>query len=132
MLWPSAVLIVLLLASIAVDFSVVLMGRRELLWAADAAANDAATYGIDQDVYRRTNAIELDVARVDRAVTNSLRSRGLDFELVGPPDVRIEGGSVVVTVTARVDYLFADGFPLLPDGETVRVTARSTPRNTSS
>jgi hypothetical protein len=128
MLWPTAVLIVLLLASIAFDFSVVLMGRRELLWAAEAAANDAATYGLDQAHYRRTNEVRLDPGRVDEAVRASLRGRDAGFDLTREPSVRIEaGGRVEVILTARIPYLFADGFPGLPDAETVTVTGGATP-----
>jgi Flp pilus assembly protein TadG len=127
MLWPTAVLIVLLLASIAFDFSVVLMGRRELRWAAEAAANDAATYGIDQTHYRRTNELRLAPQRVDDAVRSSLRARDAAIDLTGPPQVRIDtGGRVKVTLTARIPYLFADGFPGLPDAEIVTVTADAT------
>jgi hypothetical protein len=124
MLWPTAVLIVLLLASIAFDFSVVLMGRRELLWAAEAAANDAATFGLDQAHYRRTNEIRLERGRVEDAVRSALLARDAEFDLTRQPSVRIDaGGRVEVTLTARIPFLFADGFPGLPDAETVTVTA---------
>lgn len=129
MLWPSAVLIVLLLASIAFDFSVILLGRRELLWAAHSAANDAATYGIDQAYFRETNDVRFDPDRLEEAVARSVRSRDLRFELVGNPAVEIDDDTdeVRVTLSARVPYLFADAFPGLPDSEVVTVTAESEP-----
>lgn len=128
MLWPTAVLIVLLLASIAFDFSVIFMGRRELLWAAEAAANDAASYGLDQAYFRETNDVRLDPDRANEAVLSSLRARQLGFELVGPPRVTVApSGEVEVTLAARIPYLFADGFPGLPDAEVVTVTADATP-----
>ncbi|MGH9247004.1 MAG: hypothetical protein ACRD29_22335 [Acidimicrobiales bacterium] len=132
MLWPAALLVVLLLASIAVDFSIILMGRRELRWAADAAANDAVTYGIDQAHYRNTGEIRLDADRVHEAVANSLRARGLPYELRGSPIITIDDATdeVVVALTADIPYLFADGFPGLPDTETVEVAGDATPEST--
>ncbi len=127
MLWPAAVLIVLLLASIAFDFSVILLGRRELLWAADAAANDAATFGIDQAHFRASNEIRFEPTRLEEAVTRSLRARDLRFELAGAPDIDVEGDTVRVTLSAQVPYLFADAFPGLPDRVLVTVTAESEP-----
>jgi hypothetical protein len=128
MLWPAAVLIVLLLSSIAFDFSVVLLGRRELLWAADSAANDAATYGIDQAVFRQRNVIVFDPGRLDAAAARSIDARDLRFELVGAPRTQVVGtGEVEVTITARVPYLFADAFPGLPDDQVVTVSARARP-----
>jgi uncharacterized membrane protein len=128
MLWPAAVLIVLLLASIAFDFSLILLGRRELRWAAESAANDAATFGIDQAAFRETNTIEFDRNRLEAAVARSIHARDLRFELVGEPQVVIVGPDAIrVTLTGRVPYLFADGFPGLPDSERVTVTALAHP-----
>jgi len=128
MLWPAAVLIVLLLASIAFDFSVILLGRRELLWAADSAANDAATYGIDQAAFRESGDVRFDGTRLQEAVNRSIDARDLRFELVAPPGVEPLGdGRVRVTLTARVPYLFADAFPGLPDDQVVTVVAEAEP-----
>jgi hypothetical protein len=133
MLWPAAVLIVLLLASIAFDFSLILLGRRELRWAAESAANDAATFGIDQEEFRRTNEIRFEPDRLEEAVARSIHARDLRFELVGEAEVGIVPGSdqVRVTLTARVPYLFADAFPGLPDSELVTVTAQAHPEPSS-
>jgi Putative Flp pilus-assembly TadE/G-like len=129
MLWPAAILIVLLLASIAFDFSLILLGRRELRWAAESAANDAATFGIDQAVFRETNVIRFDRARLEEAVARSVHARDLRFELVGDPRVDVFPGTdeVRVTISGRVPYLFADAFPGLPDSEVVTVIARAHP-----
>jgi hypothetical protein len=127
MLWPAAILIVLLLASIAFDFSVILLGRRELRWAAESAANDAATFGLDQAVFRQSNEITFDQGRLEEAVARSIHARDLRFELVGDPRVEPMGDAIRVTISGRVPYLFADAFPGLPDSEVVTVTAQAEP-----
>jgi hypothetical protein len=133
MLWPAAVLIVLLLASIAFDFSLVLLGRRQLLWAADSAANDAATFGIDQGRFRTSGDVSFDAGRLEQAVVRSLRASDLRFELVGAPDVAVDPstGEVTVTLQARVPLLFADAFPGLPDDQLVTVAAAARPMSSS-
>ena len=45
---PAALLVLLVLAAIAVDSASEYLARRELAAAADAAANDAATFGLDE------------------------------------------------------------------------------------
>ena len=54
MLMPAGLLIVLVLASIAVDMSLVHLRKRQAFELAAAAANDAATAGVDQGRVRTT------------------------------------------------------------------------------
>ncbi len=65
---PAALLVLLVLAAIAVDSASEYLARRELAAAADAAANDAATFGLDEARFRETGEFVLDPARANEAV----------------------------------------------------------------
>jgi hypothetical protein len=123
MLMPAGVLIVFVLAAITVDLSLVHLARKELVNAASAAANDAATHGLSEQSLRGDGAYRLDGRRVEHAVLESLAARGLLDRLDGSPQVVVTGPNTVsVTLTLEVDYLFAKALP----GErsaTVRATA---------
>ena len=62
-LMPAAVLVVMVLAAITMDLSLVHLGRRETIAAAEAAANDAATFGLDERAYRSGAGYRLDAVR---------------------------------------------------------------------
>lgn len=127
MLMPAAVLIVLLLGSIAVDFSIVFMAERELVSAASAAANDASTMGVDEVVLRTTGEFVLDPAKVELAAEESLRARGSHLLEDAEWVVELVGDEVRVTVTAVAPYLFAKAIPGAPDAAVVRATGRASP-----
>jgi Flp pilus assembly protein TadG len=109
MLMPAAVLIVILLGSIAVDFSVVFMAQHDLVSASSAAANDAVTFGVDQATFRSGGGYELDRDRVETAVATALSSRGLCGQVTGT--ITIEGASVTVDLHRQVKYIFAKAVP---------------------
>jgi len=102
MLMPAAVLIVFVLGSIALDFSIVYLRQRQALNLAADAANDAAIEGIDLETFRRTGETVLvdgdGMADVE-ARYEALATFGdaVDVELVVVDDV-------TVTAVVRVDY----------------------------
>lgn len=123
MLLPAAVLVILVLGALAVDVAVVHLGERQAFGAATAAANDAATYGIDPAAMRSGAAPTIDPVRARHAALASLAGeQALDPDAA--PVVHVDGSSVTVTVTLRVAYVFSQGLPGAPDGTTV--TARAT------
>jgi hypothetical protein len=126
MLMPAAVLSVILLGSIAVDFAVVHLGERDLVTVAAAAANDAATYGIDQERFRQDGAIRLDRQRVLEAVRRSLSAHGAEVE-VTEVDVEVDDATATVRVTlaGRVDYIFARAIPGVDHSTTIRATSEA-------
>lgn len=127
MLMPAAVLIVLVLGAIAVDLSLVHLARNDLVHAAGGAANDAVTYGLDEDAWRRGDGYVLDPARVDEAVTRSLAARGLLDRLAGPPIVRASGPTeITVELAVPVDYIFAKALPGGPRRTVVHAAATAT------
>jgi hypothetical protein len=109
MLMPAAVLVVMVLGAIAVDQSIVYTQQRELVAAAEAAANDAAGYGLDQDAFYQRNEVVFDLARARAAALAAVRARGIDARAV----VSLEPGGTVVEVSLRaeVSYVFAAAVP---------------------
>jgi len=131
MLMPAAILIVILLGSIAVDFSIAFLGEREAASLASAAANDAAT-AIDEEVFRADGRLELDVRRARQVAGATIRGSsteidGLDFNVAR---TQVDGeDAITVTVWGTVDYLFADAIPGAPDRTAVRATATAVARS---
>lgn len=123
MLMPAAVLIVLLLGAITVDLTVVRLGQRELIAAAGDAANDAATFGIDQRILRAGGGTVVDPSRAHQAVVASLDAKGLLDELAAPPAVEVTpDGTVEVRLVRRVPYVFAKAIPGVAHDVVVRGT----------
>jgi hypothetical protein len=125
MLMPAGLLIVFVLGSISIEFAAVSMRQRALYNAADAAANDAATYAIDRVVLRATGEVVLDRTLVEEAVGVSLRSQGL--VLVAPPliEVSADGKTIHLVLVQHVPYVIAGALPGT-DGTVVRANVRVT------
>lgn len=128
LLFPAAILVVLLLASIAVDAAIAHRAQVELREAAAAAANDAVTHGLDEATFQRTGEWRLDPRRVEAAVRAALAARAdhLDATLAGAPTIDPATGAVTVTLTAEVDYLFAPAVSAR-SGTAVRAAATAVP-----
>ena len=124
MLMPAAVLIVILLGSIAVDFAVVFLGQRDLGTAAAAAANDAATYGLDEAAFRRGEGYQFRRDQVSTAVLAVLQTRGLCDDDVATT-VEVDGFTVIVRMEREVDYIFAKAIPGVDHRAPVSVTERA-------
>jgi Flp pilus assembly protein TadG len=122
MLMPAAVLIVLVLGSIAFDFSLVYLRQRQALSAAAGAANDAATAAVDADELRSTGQFVLLADRAREVANASLAASDVADEIIAV-DVRPDGDAVTVTVTIRAEYVFAKAFPFAPDGQEIEVQA---------
>ena len=108
-LYPVGLLIVLMLGAIAVDLGNVWMQQRRLADAADSAANDALTYGVDQGVLRATGDLELSEARIDDIVVVSVAGQGLPAEAtITDSSGTVIGGvpAVTVTIESRADLIF--------------------------
>jgi hypothetical protein len=124
-LMPVAALIIVVLGAISVDRAIAFGAQRELVQAAQAAANDAAATGADIDRLRAgadAGPVRLDRARVDRAVRASLV--GVD-DLVDVAWVA-RGDVVEVRLVQRVEPLFGRGVPGAPETTTVTATASAT------
>ena len=122
MLVPAGVLIVFVLASIAVDMSLVHLRKRQAFDLASAAANDAATAGADQAALRSGSyVIEPGSART--VVADVVGASELAPLLAAPPSVTVTAEGVSVEITLEADYIFAGVVPGAPDGTVVAASA---------
>jgi hypothetical protein len=125
MLMPAGLLIVLVLASIAVDMSLVHLRKREAFELAAAAANDAAAAGADQGRLRSGSyVLDLDVTRA--VVDDALAASELAPHLAEPPVVTVTEAGVRVELAVEAEYVFAGIVPGAPEGTIVRASATAT------
>ena len=122
MLMPAGVLVVLILASIAVDMSVLHLRKRQALDLAAAAANDAATAAVDPGSLR-SGDFELDPTRARAVVDRVVAASELAPDLAADPVVVVTDDGVEVTLAVEADYVFARAIPGAPDGAVVTATA---------
>ena len=108
---PAGFLVLVLLASLAVDSAVAYLGQQQLHDALAAAANDAVTAGLDNASFYLHGSLVLDRAAVAQTVCASVAAQhdsGLhDITL----SVAIEGDSVRVAGSAVVDAVFGRAIP---------------------
>lgn len=123
MLMPAAVLVFVVLGAFCVDFAAIHLGQRELVTAAQGAANDAAAAGFDEGAFYTGGAVTLDPAAARRAADASLAANAPDARIVGFSVVRADA-TVEVELTLLVETVFSKALPGAPD--TVEVTARAT------
>jgi hypothetical protein len=126
MLMPAGLLIVLVLASIAVDMSLVQLRKRQAFELAAAAANDAVTAGVDQRRLRTAHDYVLDPERTRAVVEDVVAASELAPQLAGPPVVTVTAAGVRVELVLEADYIFADVVPGAPDGTEVTASATAT------
>jgi hypothetical protein len=127
MLMPAAVLVVIVLGAIAVDLSAIYIGQRDLVAGAQAAANDAAAYGISEEAFYTSSGGEIryDEGRVRTAVNRAISARGIT-PTSGPSisyETTADGMRVVVSFTDDVPYIFAKAIPGTPGTSSVRAEA---------
>jgi Flp pilus assembly protein TadG len=120
MLVPAGFLILMLLAAIAVDSAGAFLGQRQLTDALSAAANDAATAGLDNRAYYATGAIVLAPGASGLAVCRSLAAQGVGDLHQLRVDIAVAGPTIEVRGTAEVDAVFGR---LIPHFGTRTVTA---------
>ena len=125
MLVPAGLLIVLVLASIAVDMSLVQLRQRQAHDLAAGAANDAATAAVDRGRLR-SGDYEVDPDDAAAVVERIVAASELAPDVVGSPAVRVTDAGVEVEVSLYADYVFAGVVPGAPDGSTVTATASAT------
>ena len=122
MLVPAGLLIVLIMASIAVDMSLVQLRQRQAHDLAAGAANDAATAAADVGAIR-SGGYSVDPGAAAAVVDRIVAASELAPDVVGRPVVRVTGNVVEVEVSLYADYIFAGVVPGASDG--AAVTARA-------
>ncbi len=133
MLVPAAVLVLVILGAIAVDFSVAFLGQRELTSAAAAAANDASTaiaesrfYGGGGGAGGAAGDIVVDGDRAARVVDQALAARAPRGVTIDGVSVDPSASQVCVVLRGRVAYVFARAIPGMADGAAVQARATAT------
>lgn len=124
-LLPAAALVVLALASITVDLGLLHVRSRELWSVADAAANDAASAGLDLTALRTTGALRLDPAAATDAALAAVAASGVDGVEVAAVDVTGDGREITVTLRREATLVIGRG---LPGADTRVLTATATAR----
>jgi len=135
LLFPAAVLIVIVLAAITVDSAIAFLGQREVANAVVGAANDAAGAGVGNRAFYEGGNVELDPVAVQQlavdrvtAALDSDRFRDLAVDVsVGPPVTPGCPPEVRVRASARVETLFAAAVPGGPADREVHATAAARP-----
>lgn len=134
LLVPAAVLVLVILGAIAVDFAIAFLGQRELAGLASAAANDAATAALsDQRFYRGTAGAGIDPGdiEIDQAAAQRLAQEAVDRRAPrGVNDIVVRayvaGGQVCVALRGTVEYVFAKAVPGASRRTTVKGSAVAT------
>jgi hypothetical protein len=120
MLMPVAVLVFVILGAFAVDLSAARLARREMVAAAQGAAQDAAIAGLDEVAFYADGSIRFDEGDARAQAAASLAVSDPSLDLVG---IAVEDGAVVVTVASEVPTIFAKAVPGGPDTVLVRAQA---------
>lgn len=108
----------IILGAISVDSAVVFLAQRELVNAAQAAANDAASYGIDESAFRAGRGYVYDPVRVDEAIGRALATRNIAAGHRWSSD----GTEIRVELDRSVTYVFAKAVPGVSDTTAVHAT----------
>ena len=105
LLFPVAVLVVMVLGAIAVDMSAMHFARRAAL---RAAGTDAAAM-IDVERFTTDGTLVLDAAKAASVAAASLQLAHLPGEVIGQPTISVDGiaRSVTVTITVQLDRLLS-------------------------
>ena len=106
---PAAVLVLLILGAICVDFSVAYLAKRQLESVAEAAVNDAAGAGLSEARLRSGDGqVTLDPAQVQAVVERSLQAGvHAPVRLVGVPQIEVDDTSVTVRLEGEASYVFS-------------------------
>ena len=127
MLVPAAVLVLVILGSIAVDSSLAFLGQRELSSFTTQAANDAAAAALDQSAFYTQDRVVIDPRRADDVVATLRRNIGGAVHDVHIT-VTTAGNQITITADGTVDDLFARVLPGVRHVWHVRAASSATAR----
>ncbi len=121
--FPAALLVMVVLAAITVDFARLHLAQRQVEDLAAATANDAVTVGLDVGGMRAGDDYRLAPGRVGAVAATHADHAALPVTVVARlTDAR----SVAVTVAAAVPLAFSRVIPGVPHRVTLRGEARAT------
>jgi hypothetical protein len=127
MLVPAAILVLVILGSIAADSALAFLGQRELENFAATAATSAASAGLDPAAFYNDQHVAIDPQRANDIVQTLQEQIGTNVH-----DVRVvvvvDGADIKVTATGTVNDLFAPAIPGVHHSWRVHASARATAR----
>lgn len=124
LLVPVGVLVLVILAAIAVDLTLVGSAQHAIRYAAASAADDAASQ-VDEQAIRASGVVRIDMDRARKVATASLEAADLPGTLVGQPVVELvrNGTRIQVTAAIEVPHVFGRAVPGVPDTERIQATS---------
>lgn len=130
LLFPAGLLILLALAAIAFDLSWAFQHKRQLVELADAAANDAVSYGLDEARLHRDGAYCLSADRVEASVRATLNASGApvtvrSVQLLTPAGAACPS-AVAITLAATTPQPFSAAVPGLGSETDQQAIGRAT------
>lgn len=120
---PAGFLLMLLLAAIAFDLSLLFLRQRQASSLAHDLANDLATLALDEPHLRATGVYRLDEAQAAALGRDLALASDLAPQLSSVQVVLLSDDEVEVTVQVQVDYVFAKAIPGASTGSEVAATA---------
>jgi hypothetical protein len=131
MLMPAGVLIVLVLGALAVDSAILFLGERELADLTAAAANDAATAAIDEEMFYRCGRLRLVKDEAGQVAGTVAAARASDAVTGVQIDTTVDNGvappEVTVSATGAVRLVFSPALPGGSRNRTVGATSVAVP-----
>ena len=120
MLVPAAVLVLVMLGAIAVDFAAVFLAQRQLTDTLSAASNDAAGAALSDAAFYGSGRLAVDPAHAGSIVCTAIAAQ-LDARLhLVSVDLAVEARRVHVRATATVTHVIARAIPGVAHQATVR------------
>ncbi|MGH9189901.1 MAG: hypothetical protein ACRD0Q_07715 [Acidimicrobiales bacterium] len=137
LLFPAAVLVMLVLAAIAVDLSAAFLAQRELADATAAAANDAATLALSDRDFYRAGHVSLDAAALQQIAEQRISMvldvrRHQHLTIQAEPIEPATAGchwAVRVSASSSVRYVFAPAIPGGPDEALLQASSIARPQD---
>ncbi len=118
----------LALAGMAFDQAHLHQAKHQLITLAESAANDAVTYGVNQDILRAGHGMSLDPDRVQTAVAQAMNWPDGSVALTAWHIDIISNTQVHVTVTGTVRAVFLRALPGFGDLTTITASADAVAR----
>lgn len=122
LLFPAAVMVLMVLGAIAVDLGIVGSARREMIRVVGTAADDAADR-LDLDRLRAGELGVIDFPAARDQILADLAAADLPGDPMGAPTVEPgpDPATVIIAVTRRIPHVFGRAVPGIPESEVVTV-----------
>lgn len=121
---PTMLLVLLCLAGIAIDLSLLHGAHRGAHRVVSAAADDAAAM-IDPELLQLTGELQIDPDAARRVATAQVDTMTLPGRQVGPVEVTVsaDGATVTVQVAVEIDHVVLRSLPGRPDHQLIDIVA---------